>query len=52
MLLPQPVGESAYVVAACEQLALLDVVKGEQLIVSVAHVIHAEVDAGLVGKWY
>ena len=48
MLLPQPVGESAYVVAACEQLALLDVVKGEQLIVSVAHVIHAKVDAGLI----
>ncbi len=48
MLLPQPIGESAYVVAACEQLALLDMVKGEQLVVSVAHVVHAKVDAGLV----
>ena len=48
MLLPQPVSESAYVVAARYQLTLFDMVKGEQLVVSVTHVVHAKVDAGLV----
>ena len=48
MLLPQPVSVPAYVVAASEQLALLDMIKGEQLVVSVTHVVHAKVDAGLI----
>jgi hypothetical protein len=30
-------------------ITLQDVVDGEQRIVSVAHVVHAKVDAGLVG---
>jgi len=48
MLLPQPVSVPAYVIAARYQLTLFDMVKGEQLVVSVSHVVHAKVDAGLV----
>ena len=48
MLLPQPVSVPAYVVAARYQLTLFDMVEGEQLVVSVTHVVHAKVDAGLV----
>jgi len=50
MLLSQFIGVLANVVAARDQLTLLDVVEGEQVVVAVASVIHPEVDAGLVSS--
>ena len=50
MLFSQFVGILADVVAARDQLTLLDVVEGEQVVVAVAPVIHPEVDAGLVSS--
>jgi hypothetical protein len=49
MLLSQFVRESANVVATRYLITLLDVVEGEQSVVAVAHVIHAEMYAGAVG---
>jgi hypothetical protein len=49
MLLSQFVRESADVVAPRYLITLLDVVEGEQSVVAVAHVIHAEMYAGAVG---
>ena len=48
MLLSQFVGILADVVAARDKLTLLDVVKGEQVVMAVTPVIHTKVDAGLV----
>ena len=50
MLFSQFVGILADVVAARDQLTLLDVVKSEQLVVAVAPVVHTKVDAGLVRR--
>jgi hypothetical protein len=49
MLLSQFVRESADIVATRYLITLLDVVEGEQSVVAVAHVIHAEMYAGAVG---
>ena len=50
MLLYQFISVLANVVEARDQLTLLDVVKGEQVVMAVTPVVHTEVDAGLIGR--
>ena len=50
MLLSQLISILANIVTSIEQFTLLDMVDGEQLVVAMAHVVHAKVDAGLVGR--
>ena len=49
MLFSQFVRKSADIVTTRYLITLLDVVEGEQSVVAVAHVIHAEMYAGAVG---
>jgi hypothetical protein len=49
VLLLQPVRELPDVITPRYLVALLNVLEGEQFAVTVAHVTHAEVDAGAVG---
>jgi hypothetical protein len=49
MLSSQSTSISPDVVTSLDLVTVQDVVYGEQYIVSMAHVIHAKVDAGLVG---
>ena len=49
MMLSQFVRELGNDVATRYLITLLDVVEGEQSIVAVAHVVHAEMYAGTVG---